>query len=149
MNRTPLQKWCRYFSILLLGAAAWNIVGAILVLLDLKTHIVLFFGSDAVFENRIAIINTIGFWGQVILFGIGYLIAAVNPTRNHGIVYLAITGKIAVCILWIWCWMQGYVTVVAFCGGIGDLAFAILLLLFLVRIRRLLHATAANDNINI
>ena len=140
MHATHLQKWCRYFSILLLCAAAWNIIGAILVLLDLKTHIALFFGPDAVLENRVAIINSIGFWGQVILFGIGYLIVAANPKRNHGILYLAITGKIAVCILWSWCWLQGYATAVALWGGIGDLVFAVLLLVFLVRTKKLLPA---------
>jgi hypothetical protein len=148
MHATQLQKWCRWFSVLLLAAAAWNIVGAILVLLNLKTHITVFFGADAVFENRVAIINTIGFWGQVILFGAGYLIVAADPTRNHGILYLAISGKIAVCILWVWCWLQGYVTVVAFWGGIGDLVFAVLLLVFLAGTRRLLRSSVAAGTLN-
>ena len=138
MNSSLLQSRIRLFSVLLVCAAIWNIAGAALVLINMPEHVRLFFGTDASLDNRVAVINTIGFWGQVLLFGIGYLIVAANPLRNHGIIALAIAGKIAAFVLWSWCWLQGSLTAVALFGGVGDLVFAALLASFLVSIRRMI-----------
>jgi len=135
-NTQLIQSRLRHFTVLLVCAAAWNIAGAALVLINLPEHIRLFFGPDAILDNRIAMINTVGFWGQVILFGIGYLIVAINPLKNHAVIALAIAGKIAVFFMWTWCWVQGYLTVVALFGGVGDLLFAGLLAWFLIHVRR-------------
>ena len=127
----------RQFSIMLIVAAAWNLVGAALVFANLSRHIALFFGRNAVIDDPIAMLNTIGFWGSVVLFGIGYLIVAANPAKNHGIIFLAIIGKVAVFLIWTWYWWRGYATALALFGGVGDLIFAVLLMFFLLRIRKL------------
>jgi hypothetical protein len=131
MTTDSHAKQYRRFATVLYIAAAWNLVGAALTLADMPKHLEVFFGPGASLNDPVALINTYGFWGSVVLFGIGYLIVARRPRENHGIVLLAVIGKIGTFVIWGWAWLHAEVTALALAGGIGDLAFAAVFIRYL------------------
>jgi hypothetical protein len=115
-----LSSWKPLFYI----AAAYNIMAAAVALIAPRFHTASFFGPDTAFEGSVALLNTQAFWVSVLLFGLGYLMVARDPSKNHGIVLLAAVGKTYVFVIWAWHYAQGSMTAFALLGGVGDLIFA-------------------------
>jgi hypothetical protein len=132
MDSRHSDRLAHQFALVLYIAAAWNLVGATLTLADMPKHLALFFGPGTVLDTPVALINTYGFWGSVVLFGIGYLVVARRPRENHGIVLLAVLGKIGTFFIWGWAYLQHAVTWLALAGGVGDLIFALIFIRYLV-----------------
>ncbi len=116
-------------------AAAWNLSAAAIALFASAHHTASFFGPGAKVEGLIAQMNTQLWWVSVLLFGVGYAIVALDPRRNHGIVFLAALGKTYVGLLWVWSFTRDEVTVLGLAGGLGDLAFAAVFAIFLWQAR--------------
>ncbi len=66
-------------------------------------------------------------------FGIGYAIVSGNPTRNRGVVWMGVVGKLGVAGMAIMQFAAAMIPFSYFALGMGDLAFAIMFGLFLHR----------------
>jgi hypothetical protein len=67
-----------------------------------------------------------GFFMAVLLFGVGYYMVGLDPTRNRVVVVLGALGKIGVVVLFVWAWLSGeFPGVLAIVASV-DLAFAML-----------------------
>jgi hypothetical protein len=81
------------------------------------------------------------FWINVALFGAGYLMVALNPLKNHGIITLAILGKSYIGIRWVYLYFNDQAELFALAGGLGDIIFAMIFIYVLPKLRK-----AANSN---
>ena len=125
------QLWQRFFVL----AALWNFLGAGIAFWDLERHASQFYLTPAVAQHPVLFLNLKIVWWTVVFFGIGYLLVAYNPDKNHGVILLAIMGKTSVGILWIKGYWTGLVSEIGFLGGVGDLVFALVFVLFLAAAR--------------
>jgi len=131
--------WRPFFVV----AAIFNISAALPVFFAPELHIDLFFTEGARIDGPVAAIYTQMLWAMVLFFGIGYAIVARDPSRDHGIVQLAIPGKTYVAVVFVWHWLDGTMAAMALAGGIGDLLFAVAFVVFLRRHgRRAPHASS-------
>ncbi len=123
------------YRLLFYVAAFWNISAGVVALVAPEYHAQTFFGSAESALDPVSVIDTQVFWVSVLLFGVGYWIVARDPSKNHGLVFIAAAGKASVGARWIWAYTQGIVTPFALVGATGDLVFAALFVLFLVRVQ--------------
>lgn len=122
------------WSIMFYIAAAFNIIAAIGALLTpAESNALMMYGSKTALANPAASINTQAFLVFVLIFGIGYAMVAMDPTKNRGIVWLGILGKLYVFTAWGIYYKSGIVTLTAFAGTFGDLIFTILFIMFLIK----------------
>ncbi|MBT3311349.1 MAG: hypothetical protein HN737_02050 [Desulfobacterales bacterium] len=135
MNYVNSNSISKCWSMMFIIAAAVNIIGAVWLLLNPENSGLLMYGSKIVFDNSAARINNQAFLFFVIVFGIGYIFVAKNPSENRGIVWLGIIGKLYYFTAWGFHFKSGLVTPAAFAGSFVDLAFAILFILFLYKTR--------------
>ena len=117
-------------------AAVWNLSAAAGALLFPQYHAELFFGSPLAVATPAAVLNSQIVWVSVAFFGVGYWMVAREPTRNHGLILVATLGKIYVGLRWIWAFGQGIVTPFAVVGAAGDLMFASIFAIFLLKAKR-------------
>lgn len=122
-----MKKW----SYIFLGAAVWNFVGSLRGLYDIKDNAETFYLSNPSSVTPVLITNLYILWWSVFAFGIGYLIVAANPLKNHGLVLIAILGKSFVGVMWIQGYFTGEVGQMALLGGIGDILFSFVFAFFL------------------
>ncbi|WP_372365190.1 hypothetical protein [Candidatus Uabimicrobium sp. HlEnr_7] len=113
-------------------AALWNITGAGGALLFPEFHTQLFFELSNSKFDIVAHVNTQAFWVSVLFFGVGYAIVAYNPRKNHGILLIAILGKLYVAVLWSYYWWNGKIKFFGLVGAVGDFVFALLFIAFLL-----------------
>jgi hypothetical protein len=116
-------------------AALYNLVAVVGPLFATNVFYGLFFAKPSADLGPEAAIHTQAFWVSVALFGVGYLMVARDPIRNRAILWLAAPGKTYVAVLFAWHYWAGDVTVLAALGGLGDLAFALLFLRYLLLTR--------------
>ncbi len=135
MNNVLQNNMSKWWSIMFIIAAAVNIIGAVWLLLNPENSGLLMYGSKIVFDNSAARINNQAFLFFVIVFGIGYAFVAKNPSKNRGIVWIGIMGKLYYFTASGLHFKSGLVTSAAFAGSFVDLAFAILFMLFLYKTR--------------
>ena len=112
-------------------AAMYNIIAAAIALSLPEFHLQEFFGLGVVADSIVARMNTEAVWVTVLIFGLGYGLVARDPSRNHGIVKLAIVGKVYFGLTWIFAFARGDVTPLALVGAIGDIIFALIFVAFL------------------
>ncbi len=123
------------FRPLFIVAAIWNLAAASVALIAPSFHTETFFGPGTTLDDPVAFLNTQMVWVTVGLFGIGYWIVARDPRKNHGIVLLAILGKVYVSVAWCWAWTADIVAPFALAGATGDLLFAAAFAFFLLKAR--------------
>lgn len=114
----------KFWRIFFLVAALWNLAGSGIAFANLETNATTFFLAATSELQPVINMLLILFWFTVFTFAVGYLILAVNPRKNRGILLLAILGKTAVGVLWTHGFFNGYVSATALAAGIGDLIFA-------------------------
>jgi hypothetical protein len=127
------KNWSKFFYL----AAFWNISAALKALIDIDDNATNFYLSKASEVTPILITNLSLWWWTVFSFGIGYLLVAKNPLKNHGIIFLAAFGKIFVGGLWINGYFVGQVKLIALLGGCGDILFAGVFIYFLYKYRHI------------
>lgn len=125
----------RSYSRMFLLAALWNVLAAVAGLIFYQFQLQLFFGSEAhtecfyqAFFCRVAIT-------AVLIFGIGYYMVSRKTTSNRGFVWLGALGKLSLFCAFTCLFITGKVTAIAFAVALGDLVWAILFLMFLIRTR--------------
>lgn len=111
------------------AAGFWTMLGAIPALFDTATAFYRFHGYVARSADILEIYR--GSWGQSLLFGIGYLIAALNPERNTTIVLLGAIGKTVYASRFVADVITGQATSFSIAAVIGDFLFVIAFCLFL------------------
>ena len=124
----------RYRSLFYL-AGAWNLSAAAVALGFPEFHAQMLYGQSESLSSPAAVINARIVWLSVAFFGVGYLIVARDPSKNHGLVLIAALGKASVGALWLWGYRAHEVAGLGLAGAIGDLAFAGLFAAFLLRAR--------------
>lgn len=125
----------RRFSGLFYAAAAWNFSAAAVALAAPEFHAQAFFGSSDSLSAPGARINHQVVWISIAFFGVGYLMVAREPRKNHGLVLIAAMGKASVGILWIHGYLAHAASALLLVGAVGDLIFAGLFAYFLIRAR--------------
>ncbi|HUT55549.1 MAG TPA: hypothetical protein VM658_19315 [bacterium] len=119
------QGWRRFFLV----SGLWNLSGSIPVLIAPSLNLKLFYGlvSDDyyhLFLNR-------GLWWAVLIFGVGYLIAAWAPGRHLGIIVMGVLGKTVIAIHWFYLFSIDRATILALLAALGDSLFTVGFLLYL------------------
>jgi hypothetical protein len=123
----------RFWQWFFLLAAVWNFLGAGVAFWDLEANAREFYLTPDSALHPILYLNLQILWWTVFTFGLGYLLVAYNPKKNHGIIAIAALGKLMVGCLWIRGYWVGLVSEVAFLGGVGDVLFALVFWHFLHR----------------
>lgn len=119
--------WRKFFLI----AALWNFSGAIPAIFSPALNMRLFYGVQT--DNYYILFLDMVFWEAVSIFGVGYLMVAHNPGRNHGIVIMGIIGKTVVAANWYYLFGADRATMVAFLAATGDILFTFYFIYFLIR----------------
>jgi len=115
----------KFYRYLFISGAIWNFVIAGTLLFKS------FFGFSP-FPDA-ALMYFQGFLMAVLLFGAGYFMVGLNINKNHGIVWLGAIGKILVFIFLVVYYFMGHIKFYLVLVGIGDLIFAILFIIFLIK----------------
>ena len=123
------------YRLLFYLAAFWNISAALVALAAPEYHAQTLFGTADSVGDPVSAVDTQIFWVSVLFFGVGYWLVARDPSKNHGLVFIAAWGKAFVSVRWIWAYSQGVMTSFVLVGAVGDLVFAALFALFLMRAR--------------
>lgn len=127
MPEHQMKRWKYLFYF----AACYNLSAAIPALLSYSLNLKTFFDRNSVPEEFLTYFFYLGFWFSVLLFGIGYWLVAQNPHKNHGIIFLAIIGKLGVGVIFSWTYYMGIATLLLAIGGLGDIGFALAFIYFL------------------
>lgn len=125
MAKTP--RW------LFLWGSLWNfwVAGSILIAPDAMAK--LFYGASEGLSplTRLALQD---FGSAILLFGAGYLIVALNPAMNHGIILLGIVGKLGIAVVLPYRYLTGDARGWILIPALVDLLFAILFARYLLAI---------------
>ena len=131
MKRVSDKAYTKMFFI----AALWNFSLSLSWILFPKLILKMTFGREMdpslVLGNYYASTYFFSFWVAIFLFGLGYYLVSRDITKNHGIIWMGICGKLAVFFFFTYSYITGLSTFFSFVGGAGDFVFTILFLLFL------------------
>ncbi len=135
MKRISDKAYTRMF----LFAALWNISLSVPCILFPKLILTMIFGPEMdqslILGNFYASTYFFSFWVAIFLFGLGYYFVSRDITKNHGIIWMGICGKIPVFFFYTYSYFTGRTSLFSFLGGIGDFVFTILFLIFLWQTR--------------
>ena len=119
------QTWRRFFLV----SGLWNLSGSIPTLIAPSLNLKLFYGLESheyyhLFLNR-------GLWWAVLIFGIGYLIAAGDPGRHLGIIVMGVLGKTVIAVHWFYLFAIDRAAIFAVLAAAGDSLFTVGFLIYL------------------
>ncbi len=95
-NGTSESGSVQRFQALFFAAAAWNLAGAIMGLLFLEPLSKLGWPGTTLLSDPISVQFTMMVFGLIAVLAIGYLLVALDPSRNRGLVLTAAIGKAVV-----------------------------------------------------
>lgn len=113
--------------------AAWNILIGLSVLLAPLFSLRLLYGQAPNADDPLLAMLNRDFASCVLLFGVGYGIVAMDPSRNHGLIWLGIIGKLGVVATLGQRWVIGVATAWVLPAAACDFVFAALFACFLWR----------------
>jgi len=113
--------------------AAWNFVIALSILVAPLVSLRLLYGHEPGADDPLLAMLDRDFAFCVLLFGVGYGIVALDPSRNHGLIGIGILGKLGVVAMLGQRWLTGVATAWVLPAAAGDLVFAALYAWFLWR----------------
>jgi len=113
--------------------AAWNLVIGLSVLLAPLISLRLLYGHEPSADDPLLAMLNRDFAVCVLLFGIGYGIVAIDPSQNHGLIWLGIIGKLAVVATLGQRWLTDIASAWVLPAAAGDFVFAALFACFLWR----------------
>ncbi len=120
-------------KILFIPAGLWNLSIGFTGLFFHNFAMGLFFGPAAVTGDFLALLMTRVVMLAIIIFGIGYLMAAHDPEKNHGIIILGLLSKFILFAIYTWYFVLDMATILAFLTVLGDLFWGLLFIWFLLK----------------
>ncbi len=126
---TDRQK--RFFSLMFLLGALWNVSIGITGCLFYRFSAVLFFGDSVVTEGLIAGLFFRLLMVAVLIFGVGYYLVSRELTLNRGIVWLGLASKLILFTVFTWLFLAGKTTIMAQLALTGDLVWSVFFARFL------------------
>ncbi len=134
-----MQLSRNFYRLMFFWGAIWNFSFAIPGLLFPEFSIKLTFGTDMdqtlLLGNYYAHSMYLFWWGVVLIFGIGYYFVSRDISKNRGIVWMGVIGKLCFFFFLTYSYLTAKSTILSFLGGMGDLIFTILFLNFLRQTR--------------
>ncbi len=91
----------------------------------------LFFRSDPAAMEFVGVLMFRLFMVAVMIFGVGYYIVSRELMLNRGIIWLGLTSKITLFVLFMFFFITGRATLIAALAVTGDFLWSILFLLFI------------------
>ncbi len=123
-----------FYAKLFFTGALWNFSFSVPGLLFPEFTLELGFGpaiAPYIMNNDFAL-SLYRFWhGAILIFGIGYYIVSRDITKNRGIVWMAIYGKLTFFFFLSYYYFTERAAILSFFGGCGDFIFTLLFALFL------------------
>jgi hypothetical protein len=116
--------------------AAWNLLIGLSIIFAPAISLNLLYGHQPSADDPLLMMLDRDFAFCVLLFGVGYAIVARDPSRNHGLIWLGIIGKLGVVATLGQRWLTGVATAWVLPAAAGDLVFAALFAWFLWRSNR-------------
>ncbi|MBN8610613.1 MAG: hypothetical protein J0L92_08520 [Deltaproteobacteria bacterium] len=123
----PSLAWRTLFAII----ALWTALGAVPGFLDPHDTFVRFHGHEP--ESALVLDLYRGAWGQTLLFAIGYALAAFDPRRHGALLLLGGIGKVMFALRHMELATGPDATFMSSAAIVGDLVFAALMLVYLVK----------------
>jgi len=114
-------------------AGLWNLGIGLTGLLFHNFAMGLFFGPAAVTGDFLALLMTRIVMLAIIIFGIGYIMAAFDPERNRGVIILGLLSKFILFAIYTWYFIFDLATILAFLAVLGDLFWGFLFIWFLLK----------------
>ncbi len=131
MNRLSDLFYSRMYTL----GALWNLGIGFIGIVFYDFSITLFFGPGTVADNLVSALFFRLFCTAVAVFGVGYYMVSRDLTSNRGIVWLGMASKILLFVIFTALFIAGEVTFLAFLALCGDMAWALLFILFLWQTR--------------
>jgi hypothetical protein len=123
------------YRIVFVISALWNLAGAIPGLVDSGGMFLREFGRELTDPVMIAVYR--GAWGTAFLYGIGFLVVAMNPLRHTGIVLMGGLGKALFALNLFYMYRAGWTSDFAIVVIIGDIVFVAAFLIYFIKVRRI------------
>ncbi len=122
----------KFFKILFVVAALWNLVGAGFGYFNTAYTFQSFFSR----ELSDPLIHDIyqGAWGTTFVYFFGYLIVAYNPLKHMGIVIVGGIGKVGFAIKLLQLYLAGFANEIVLIVIVGDLIFMALFFYYFLRL---------------
>jgi len=120
-------------KMLFIPAGLWNLGIGFTGLFFHDFAMGLFFGAAAVTGDFLAVLMTRVVMLAIIIFGIGYLMAAYDPEKNHGVIILGLLSKFILFVIYTWYFVLDMATILAFLTVLGDLFWGLLFIWFLLK----------------
>lgn len=115
-------------------AALWNLLGAVFGYFNTSLTFQQFFSRELSDPLIYAIYQ--GSWGTTLVYFVGYLIVALNPVKNSGIVIVGGIGKVAFAIKLLQLLLLHTANPVVLIVIIGDSVFSLLFLYYFFEMYR-------------
>ncbi|KAB2935156.1 MAG: hypothetical protein F9K24_00070 [Leptonema illini] len=122
------------FRVLFVVAALWNAIGAASGYFQTADTFYNFFQRELSDPLFYAIYK--GAWGTTLVYIAGYLIVAKDPLRHTGIVIVGGLGKVGFAITLLNLYFAGLASSIVWVVIVGDVAFSILFLAYLITLYR-------------
>ncbi len=135
-NSVPQSDSAQRFKGLFFAATAWNVSGAILGFFFLDPLSKLLWPGTELLNDPISVQFTMMVFGLIGVLAISYLLIALDPSRNRGLVLTAAIGKAAVLAIGIY-YSWGVGTAWLLLPGAGILFFTSSFFWFLYSTREL------------
>ncbi|KUG22690.1 hypothetical protein ASZ90_007525 [hydrocarbon metagenome] len=127
MGNVKTGFWQKMFFV----GSLWNIGIGLIGLFFYDFSIKMFFGSQAVTSNLLALIFFRFFMLAVIIFGVGYYIVSRDLSGNRAVIWMGLTAKLIIFFTFVYYYVQQQATLFSVIACSGDFAFSILFILFL------------------
>lgn len=111
---------------LFLTGSLWNfLIGGAIVFFP-ASMAGIFYGVSSEGLPPIAKMALKDFGAMIVMFGLGYFLVALNPTRNQGIILLGILGKLGISMILPYRYFTGEARIWILVPAVIDLVFALL-----------------------
>ena len=123
-------------EMLFIPAGLWNIGIGMTGLCFQAFAMNLFFGEGAYSGEFIAVVMTRIVMLAIIIFGVGYLMAAHDPVGNRGVIILGLASKFILFGIYTFYFITGQATIWAFLAVLGDFFWGLLFIWYLAQSRK-------------
>ena len=119
----------KFWKIVFLIVGGINVLGTLPGILYPQTGLSEFTGTITSEFYSLFLFRSL--WIVVLLFGIGYLLVAFNPSKNHGILVIGGIGKLIFALHLLWAYGSHSFSSMALMTGVMDLVWVIIFSIFL------------------